>query len=88
MLFFAHIPFMVNREPCLFDCKPRLIRFFSSFRAAYNQRRLKIKGGLQSRAAYKSFSLPYRKLWMTLSFLWRSGDGVTCKSMVVGRWCP
>jgi len=26
--------------PHLFDCKPRLIHFFSSFHAAYNQERL------------------------------------------------
>jgi len=42
--------------PYLFDCKSRLIIFFSSFRATYNQGRLTIKGGL-----HFFISLPFRK---------------------------
>ena len=36
----------------LFDCKPRFVKFFSPFHAAYNQVRLTIKGGLQFLALY------------------------------------
>jgi len=31
---------MCSWAPYLFDCKPRLIQFFSSFHATYNQGRL------------------------------------------------
>jgi len=41
--------------PYLFDCKPRLIMSFSSFRTAYNQGRLTF------------FSLAYRKVSITPS---------------------
>ena len=47
---------MCSWAPYLFDYKPRFIKFFSSFHAAYNHGRLTF-----------FILLFYRKLWMTLS---------------------
>jgi len=83
LLFYPNIFLYICRiwgpVPYLFDCKPRLIKLFSSFRGAYDQRQLTFTFYLIERkrwrfslATFFSNKLSFRILFSSLRILFSS----------------